>query len=85
MKIMMICCSTISRPAHAAMRPNQLPIPSSTRTQPHITGDKGVYDTHGTVTQPGIQSHINYLDYQMWLYRNKLKEMGIEDNTVVVF
>jgi arylsulfatase A-like enzyme len=37
------------------------------------------------VTEPGIQSHINYLDYQMWLYRNKLKEMGIEDNTVVIF
>ncbi|MCM2369164.1 sulfatase-like hydrolase/transferase [Rhodopirellula sp. ICT_H3.1] len=56
-----------------------------TRTQPHITGDEGDYDTHGTVSEPGIHSHINYLDYQMWLYRNKLKEMGIEDNTVIIF
>ncbi|EMI47072.1 arylsulfatase A [Rhodopirellula sp. SWK7] len=56
-----------------------------TRTTPHITGDKGVYDTHGTVSEPGIHSHLKYLDYQMWLYRNKLKEMGIEDNTVVIF
>ena len=58
---------------------------SYTRTEPHITGDDGKYDTHGTVTEPGIQSHINYLDYQMWLYRKKLVEMGIEDNTVVIF
>lgn len=56
-----------------------------TRTQPHITGDAGVYDTHGTVTDTGIKSHIEYLDYQMWLYRNRLQEMGIADNTVVIF
>ena len=56
-----------------------------TRTEPSITGDDGVYETHGTVTDPGIQSHIEYLDYQMWLYRNRLQEMGIADNTVVIF
>ena len=56
-----------------------------TRTQPQITGDDGVYDTHGTVTEPGIKSHIEYIDYQMWLYRNRLQEMGIADNTVVIF
>ena len=56
-----------------------------TRTEPNITGDDGVYDTHGTVSENGIQSHINYLDYQMWLYRNKLRELGIEDKTVVIF
>ena len=55
------------------------------RTKPHITGDDGVYDTHGTVTDPGIKSHIEYLDYQMWLYRNRLQEMGIAENTVVIF
>ena len=56
-----------------------------TRTDPHVTGDKGVYDTHGTVTDPGIHNHVNYLDYQIWLYRNKLQEMGIADNTVLIF
>ena len=56
-----------------------------TRTAPHVTGDKGVYDTHGTVTDPGIHNHVHYLDYQIWLYRNKLQEMGIADNTVLIF
>lgn len=56
-----------------------------TRTEPHITGDEGVYDTHGTVTETGIHTHIEYLDYQMWLYRNKLKAMGIEKNTIIIF
>ncbi len=55
------------------------------RTEPNVTGDKGVYDTHGTVTGPGMHSHINYLDYQMWLYRRKLDEMGVADNTVIIF
>jgi len=56
-----------------------------TRTQPHITGDKGEYDTHGTVTEGGIHTHVNYLDYQLWLYMNKLQELGIEDNTILIF
>jgi arylsulfatase A-like enzyme len=54
------------------------------RTEPHVTGDKGVYDTHGTVTEPGIHNHVNYIDYQMWLYLQKLKEMGIENDTVMI-
>ena len=58
---------------------------SYTRTEPNVTGDKGVYDTHGTVTSPGIHHHINYLDYQMWLYRQKLDELGIAENTVIIF
>lgn len=56
-----------------------------TRTQPKITGDKGVYDTHGTVTPSGIHHHVNYLDYQVSLYRNKLEEMDIADNTILIF
>ncbi|GAA4446678.1 sulfatase-like hydrolase/transferase [Novipirellula rosea] len=56
-----------------------------TRTEPNITGDNGDYDTHDTVTDIGIHHHINYLDYQMWLYRNKLQKMGIADNTIVIF
>lgn len=56
-----------------------------TRTAPNITGAAGVYDTHGTITDVGIHHHINYLDYQMWLYRKKLDEMGIADNTIIFF
>lgn len=56
-----------------------------TRTQPQITGDNGKYDTHGTVTPSGIHHHINYLDYQAWLYRNKLEALGIADNTIFIF
>lgn len=55
------------------------------RTVPNITGDEGFYDDHGTVTGPGIHNHVNYLDYQVWLYRNKLQEMGIADDTVLIF
>ncbi|MGI9240663.1 MAG: sulfatase-like hydrolase/transferase [Verrucomicrobiales bacterium] len=55
------------------------------RTEPDISGDDGVYDTRGTVTEPGIHRHINYLDYQVWLYRKKLREMGIEKNTILIF
>ncbi|NIJ45936.1 arylsulfatase A-like enzyme [Wenyingzhuangia heitensis] len=56
-----------------------------TRTQPNVTGDKGVYNTHGTVTEPGIHNHINYLDYQMSLYLQKLKDLKIDKNTIVIF
>lgn len=55
-----------------------------TRVEPKITGDDGEYDTHGTVTEPGIHNHINYIDYQIWLYRKKLEKMGIADNTVII-
>ncbi|TNJ43212.1 sulfatase-like hydrolase/transferase [Tamlana fucoidanivorans] len=56
-----------------------------TRITPNITGDNGVYDTHETVTESGIHHHINYLDYQVWQYMNKLKELGIENNTIFIF
>ena len=55
------------------------------RTTPKITGDAGNYETHGTVTGPGIHHHVNYLDYQVWRYQQKLEELGIADNTVFVF
>lgn len=58
---------------------------SYTRIQPNVTGDKGVYDTHGTITESGIHHHVNYLDYQVWQYVNKLKEMGVENNTIFIF
>ncbi|AWG22660.1 sulfatase [Flavobacterium faecale] len=55
------------------------------RTNPNVTGDKGNYDTHGTVTEGGIHNHVKYLDYQLWQYVQKLKELGIEDNTILIF
>ncbi len=56
-----------------------------TRGEPNITGDDGVYDTHGSLSDYGLHSHINYLDYQVWLYTQKLEAMGELDNTVFVF
>lgn len=55
-----------------------------TRTEPRITGDEGEYDTHGTVTPPGMKSHLEYLDYTVWLYLEKLKELGQLENTVII-
>jgi arylsulfatase A-like enzyme len=55
------------------------------RTTPKITGDAGEYELHGTVTESGIHHHVDYLDYQVWLYQNKLKELGIADNTIFIF
>lgn len=56
-----------------------------TRSEPKITGDKGVYKGLETVTEPGMHSHVNYLDYQVWQYMEKLKELKIENNTVFIF
>ncbi|MGC6505418.1 MAG: sulfatase-like hydrolase/transferase [Coraliomargaritaceae bacterium] len=54
------------------------------RTDPKITGDNGEYNTHGTVTEPGMRSHLEYIDYQIWLYLEKLKEMGVEKDTILI-
>lgn len=56
-----------------------------TRTTPNITGSEGIYNTNNSITDNGIHHHVNYLDYQMSLYLDKLKELGIEDNTLVIF
>lgn len=55
------------------------------RSEPHITGDAGVYDLHDSITEPGIHSHIEYIDYQIWQYIEKFKAMGIDDNTILIF
>ncbi|MBB6429837.1 sulfatase-like hydrolase/transferase [Algisphaera agarilytica] len=55
------------------------------RDAPNITGDDGVYDDHGTLSEMGMHAHVEYLDYQVWLYLNKLKDMGIENDTVLIF
>ncbi|MGJ8681076.1 sulfatase-like hydrolase/transferase [Paraglaciecola sp.] len=56
-----------------------------TRVKPNVTGDKGVYNTHGTVTEPSMAAHVKYLDYQIWLYLEKFKQMGIENDTIFIF
>ena len=56
-----------------------------TRTSPKITGDNGKYETYGTVTEPGIHNHVNYIDFQVWQYFEKFKELGIDDNTIFIF
>ncbi|MEM1108935.1 MAG: sulfatase-like hydrolase/transferase [Planctomycetota bacterium] len=56
-----------------------------TRTTPQVSGDNGVYDTHHTITGPGMWSHVEYLDYQMALYLEKLEQLGELDNTVIIF
>lgn len=56
-----------------------------TRTEPNITGDKGVYDLNDSISEPGIHKHLEYIDYQMWLYQQKLEELGIADNTIIIF
>lgn len=56
-----------------------------TRTTPKVTGDNGVYNDYGTITENGIHTHVNYLDYQVWQYLNKFKELGIENNTIFIF
>ncbi|MBK1832833.1 family 16 glycoside hydrolase [Roseibacillus ishigakijimensis] len=55
------------------------------RREVKITGNKGNYDTHGTVTEPGMHRHLNYLDYQVWQYLQKFEELGIADNTLFIF
>ncbi len=55
------------------------------RTEPNITGENGVYDTHGTISEPGLASHLAYLDYHLWQYTQKLKEIGEYDNTIFIF
>lgn len=54
------------------------------RTKPHITGDNGVYDTHGTITAPGMKGMVEYIDYQIWQYIEKFKKMGVDDNTILI-
>lgn len=53
------------------------------RTPPAVTGDLGVYDTR-SITGPGIHHHVNYIDYQIWCYLEKLKALGIEDRTLII-
>lgn len=55
------------------------------RTAPNVTGNAGNYNTHGTVTEGGIHRHINYIDYQVWLYMKELEKLEEADNTIFIF
>ena len=55
-----------------------------THQKARITGDRWHYDTHGTVTEPGMHSHIEYMDFQIWQYIQKFKEMGVLENTLFI-
>ncbi|WAJ71877.1 sulfatase-like hydrolase/transferase [Catenovulum adriaticum] len=55
-----------------------------TRVKPNITGEKGQYNLNGTVTDPGMHNHVKYLDYQIWLYLEKLKKLQIQNDTILI-
>jgi arylsulfatase A-like enzyme len=61
-----------------------------TRHSPKITAH-GKLNTLGTtytkenITPNALKYHIEYLDYQVWQYLTKLKEMGELENTVIIF
>jgi len=54
------------------------------RTVPRVEGDAGEYETFDTVSESGMHRHIEYIDYQIWCYLEKLKAMGELDNTVLI-
>ncbi|KAJ8901302.1 hypothetical protein NDN08_007150 [Rhodosorus marinus] len=49
-----------------------------------ITGEAGNYTTSGT-NKGGIRRHVEYLDYTLWQFEEKCKELGILKNTVIIF
>lgn len=61
-----------------------------TRHEPKITPN-GPVNTRSTtyakenITPDELKYQIEYLDYQMWQYINKLKQMGELENTIVIF
>jgi arylsulfatase A-like enzyme len=61
-----------------------------TRHEPKITA-YGPVNTLSTtyekenITPDELRYQVEYLDYQMWQYVNKLKEMGELENTIVIF
>ncbi len=54
------------------------------RTAPNITGDKGQYDDNNSLSEKGMHAHVEYLDYVIWRYLEKFKEMGITEETVFI-
>lgn len=54
------------------------------RTAPQITGDNGEYNLNNSLSDEGIHNHIKYLDYQIWKYLQKFKELKIDNNTIFI-
>ncbi|ADE53650.1 sulfatase-like hydrolase/transferase [Coraliomargarita akajimensis] len=50
----------------------------------HIENGDGTY-TRKNITPDGLSYHVEYLDYQMWQYIEKLKAMGELYNTIIIF
>jgi arylsulfatase A-like enzyme len=50
----------------------------------HIKQADGTYEREN-ITPEGLSYHVEYLDYQMWQYVEKLKSIGELDNTVILF
>ncbi|MGC6455279.1 MAG: sulfatase-like hydrolase/transferase [Coraliomargaritaceae bacterium] len=50
----------------------------------HIRQSDGTYERKN-ITPDGLSYHVEYLDYQLWQYVEKLKEIGQLENTVIIF
>ena len=50
----------------------------------HIAKGDGLYERKN-ITPQGISYHVEYLDYIMWLYLEKLRQIGELENTVILF
>ncbi|KAJ8901304.1 hypothetical protein NDN08_007152 [Rhodosorus marinus] len=54
------------------------------KQQSVIMGEAGNYTTKG-INKGGVRRHVEYLDYTIWQYVEKCKELGVLDNTVIIF
>ena len=50
----------------------------------HVANADGTYERIN-ITPPGLSHHVEYLDYQLWQYVEKLKAMGELENTIIIF
>ncbi|MBX2825394.1 MAG: sulfatase-like hydrolase/transferase [Gammaproteobacteria bacterium] len=50
----------------------------------HIKQADGTYQREN-ITPDGLSYHVEYLDYQLWQYIDRLKQMGQLENTVILF
>ncbi len=55
------------------------------RKEPKHTPLGGGNYKRENITPDGLSYHIEYLDYMLWLYTEKLKAMGELENTVILF
>jgi arylsulfatase A-like enzyme len=50
----------------------------------HVPLGEGKYSREN-ITPQGLSYHVEYLDYMLWQYTEKLKAMGELENTVIIF